>query len=333
MMKKILLITLAISVFIWADFSNQDMKTPYTIQDDTSEVSTGFDNELLPLEQKLIVPEEDVLEDVKHQNPVQNEIPDKPKEDKKAKKSKELEHKYIPVNKSPRITEVKKMTKEESEVEKIRKELNIQGPSAKELKIKKMREDLNIKDPSGKEKKIDRIRDELNIDYRVPKYESSLDKRMNDVKEDLGLEDGLDMDSAISSIKQTLRLEDKPKKDEGFSFTNSLSTFGDTIGMDLGVPSFFGTTKKKKESGVLDSVLSFGILGDIKDTGTSLYKGAKYSGQSAEMMSGMMYNSSKMYNTMFGVFDDSPFNIFEEEEEASLFDVIEHGNTVMDMFN
>jgi hypothetical protein len=36
---------------------------------------------------------------------------------------------------------------------------------------------------------------------------------------------------------------------------------------------------------------------------------------------------------MFGVFDDSPFNVFEEEEEASLFDVFEHGNSVMDMFD
>lgn len=329
-MKKILLITLSLSVFIWADFTNdedrplQDIKTPYTIQDETSETSTAIDSELLPMEQKLLTPEKDVSQDMKQPYSIQDEPVEKPKE---------LEHKYIPVNKSPKITEVKKVTKEESEIEKIRKELNIEGPSAKELKIKKMREELNIKDPSAKEKKIDRLRDELNIDYRVPKYESSLDKRMNDVKEDLGLEDGLDMDSAISSIKRTLRLEDKPKKDEGFSFTNSLSTFGDTIGMDLGIPSFFGSSSKKKESGVLDSVLGFGILGDMRDTGTSLYKGAKYSGQSAEMMSGMMYNSSKMYNTMFGVFDDSPFNIFEEEEEASLFDVIEHGNTVMDMFN
>jgi len=156
---------------------------------------------------------------------------------------------------------------------------------------------------------------------------------MNDVKEKLGLEDGLDMDSALSSIKQTLRLEDKPKKDEGFSFSNSLSSFGDTIGMDLELPSLFGSNSKKKESGMLDSVLGFGMLGDLRDTGTSMYKGAKYTGQSAQFMSGMMYNSSKMYNTMFGVFDDSPFNIFEEEEEASLFDVFEHGNSVMDMFN
>ena len=191
-----------------------------------------------------------------------------------------------------------------------------------------MREELNIQEPSAEVKKLDKIRDELNIDYQVPKYESSFDKRVNDVKEKLGLEDGLDMDSALSSIKQTLRLEDKPKKDEGFSLSNSLSAFGDTIGMDLELPSVFGSSKKKD-----DSFLGSTPLGGIMDTGTKFYQGAKYSGQSAQFMTGMMYNSSKMYNTMFGVFDDSPFNIFEEEEEASLFDVFEHGNSVMDMFD
>ena len=40
-----------------------------------------------------------------------------------------------------------------------------------------------------------------------------------------------------------------------------------------------------------------------------------------------------MYNNMFGMFYDSPLNLFEEEEEASIFDVLEQGNTVMDMFN
>jgi hypothetical protein len=329
-MKKILLITLGLSVFIWADLNNDkdrslhDMKTPYTIQDESSEISSGIDSELLPMEKALIPPEEDAFQEIKNQYRI---------EDKPLNEAKNLDLK--PIKKKQKSPKRNQVTKKESEIERIRRELNIQAPklSAKEKKIKKMREELNIKEPSAEVKKLDKIRDELNIDYQVPKYESSFDKRMNDVKEKLGLEDGLDMDSALSSIKQTLRLEDKPKKDEGFSFSNSLSDFGDTIGMDLEMPSFFGSSSKKKESGMLDSVLGFGILGDMRDTGTSIYKGAKYSGQSAEMMSGMMYNSSKMYNTMFGVFDDSPLNIFEEEEEASLFDVFEHGNTVMDMFN
>ncbi|MBT8348228.1 MAG: hypothetical protein HKP62_02120 [Sulfurovum sp.] len=318
-MKKILLITLGLSVFIWAD-----MKTPYTIQDESSDMSSGIDSELLPMEKALTAPQEDALQEIKDHYRIQDEPLEKPKN---------LEQKHIEKMKAP--SKSTKAIDQENEIDRIRRELNIQAPklSKREIKVKKMREEFNIQEPSAKVKKLDKIRDELNIDYQVPKYESSFDKRMNDVKEKLGFEDGLDIDSALSSIKQTLHLEDKPKKDEGFSLTNSLSSFGDTIGMDLEIPSFFGSSSKKKESGVLDSVLGFGMLGDIKDTGTSLYQGAKYSGQSAEMMSGMMYNSSKMYNTMFGVFDDSPFNVFEEEEEASLFDVFEHGNSVMDMFD
>ncbi len=313
-MKKILLITLGLSVFIWAD-----MKTPYTIQDETSDVSTGLDSELLPMEKALTAPEEDGFQEIKNQYRIEDEPLVKPKN---------LDPKSIEKKKqSPKSN---KATNQESEIERIRRELNIQAPklSAKEKKVKKMREELNIQEPSAEVKKLDKIRDELNIDYQVPKYESSLDKRMNEAKEKLGLEDGLDMDSALSSIKQTLRLEDKPKKDEGFSLSNSLSTFGDTIGMDLELPSLFGSTEKKD-----DSFLASTPLGTIMDTSTKFYQGAKYSGQSAQFMSGMMYNSSKMYNTMFGVFDDSPFNVFEEEEEASLFDVFEHGNSVMDMFD
>ncbi len=324
-MNKILLITLGLSVFIWADLNNNeerslhDMKTPYTIQDESSEISSGIDSELLPMEQALIPPEEDAFQEIKNQYRI---------EDKPLHEAKSLELKPVEKKKQP-PKQVQAINKE-TEIERIRRELNIHPPklSPREMKLKKVKEELNIKEPSAEVKKLDKIRDELNIDYRVPKYESSFDKRVNDVKEKLGLEDGLDVDSALSSIKQTLRLEEKPKEDEGFSFSNSLSTFGDTIGMDLELPSLFGATEKKD-----DSFLASTPLGGIMDTGTQFYQGAKYSGQSAEMMSGMMYNSSKMYNTMFGVFDDSPFNIFEEEEEASLFDVFEHGNSVMDMFN
>ena len=323
-MKKILLITLGLSLCIWADLdtygdrASEDMKTPYTIQDESPEISSGLDSELLPIEKALMAPKEDILQKI---------------EDKVEKKPENVDPKRLEKKKkSPQSNQV---THQESEIERIRRELNIQAPklSAREKKLKKIKEELHIKEASTEVKKLDKIRDELNIDYQVPKYESSLDKRMNDVKEKLGLEDGLNIDSALSSIKQTLRLEDKSNKDEGFSFSNSLSSFGDNIGMDLEIPSFFGSSSKKKESGMLDSVLGFGMLGDLRDTGTSMYKGAKYTGQSAQFMSGMMYNSSKMYNTMFGVFDDSPFNIFEEEEEASLFDVFEHGNSVMDMFD
>lgn len=324
-MKKILLITLGLSVCIWADLNKyedsalEDMKTPYTIQEESSDSSSVIDSELLPIEKALTAPEEDISQEMTNPHRI---------EDKALKKPRILDPKHSEKKKeSPKSHQV---THQESEIEKIRRELNIQEPklSARGKKLKKIKEELKIKEPSAAVKKLDKIRDELNIDYQVPKYESSLDKRMNDVKEKLGLEDGLDMDSALSSIKQTLRLEDKPKKDEGFSFNNSLRSFGNTIGMDLELPSLFGATEKKD-----DSFLAATPLGTIMDTSTKFYQGAKYSGQSAQFMSGMMYNSSKMYNTMFGVFDDSPFNIFEEEEEASLFDVFEHGNSVMDMFD
>ena len=324
-MKKILLITLGLSVFIWADLNNdkdrslQDMKTPYTIQDESSEISTGIDSELLPMEKALTAPEEDAFEEIKKHYRIEVEP---------LESSKSLDLKQV--QKKKQSSHSNKATDQERKIERIRRELNIQEPklSAKEKKIKKMRQELGIKEPSAEEKKLDKIRDELNIDYRVPKYESSFDKRVNEVKEKLGLEDGLDMDSALSSIKRTLHLEDEEEEDEGFSFSNTLSSFGDTIGMDLELPSVFGFNEKKD-----DSFLGSTPFGGMMDTGTKFYQGAKYSGQSAQFMSGMMYNSSKMYNTMFGVFDDSPFNIFEEEEEASLFDVFEHGNSVMDMFD
>ncbi len=221
------------------------------------------------------------------------------------------------------------------EIEKIRKELHIDEPSAKEKKIAEIRQELHIDEPGEQQKELDSIRDELNINYVPPKNESSLDKRIAEVKEGLGLDETLDVhesfNDAFSSVKKTLTGEkEKPKED--FTFAGKLSDFQKTLGLDAdeswGMPSIFGV-KKKKENSLLDT----GILGDIKDTGTSFYKGAKYSGQSAQLMSGMMYNSSKMYNTMFGVFDDSPLNFFEEEEETSVFDVFEHGNTVMEMFD
>jgi len=244
-MKKILLITLGLSVFIWADLNtNEDrslhnIKTPYTIQDEFPERSTAIDSELLPIEKKLITPQEDILQDA----PLEQ--------------ARKLENEYVSVKNTPKIKDVKKVTKEDLEIEKIRRELNIKGPSAKEIKLKKIREELNIKEPSAKVKKIDKIREELNIDYKVPKYESSLDRRMNDVKEKLGLEDGLDIDNALSSIKRTLHLEEEKKEDEGFSFNKSLRTFGNTVGMDLELPSVFGFNEKKD-----DTFLGSTFLGD-----------------------------------------------------------------------
>ncbi|MEY3089792.1 MAG: hypothetical protein RL113_108 [Pseudomonadota bacterium] len=191
-----------------------------------------------------------------------------------------------------------------------------------EQKIQKIRESLHIAEPSAREKKIDAIRKELHIDYQVPKSESRLDKGVANIKEKF---EAIDLQSSISKVKDMVGLGEEKKKEEGFSISDSLQS----IGLDIELPSLWGSKPKKKDH----SLFGIGFLGDIKDTGTSFYKGAKYSGQSAEMMSGMVYKSSKMYNTIFGMFDDSPLNIFEEEEEPSLFDVFEHGNSILDMFD
>jgi len=335
-MLKTLLVTLIPTLFIWAD-----VKTPYTMQDENTQIATGVDselfshettqvpvdqsdNELMPMEHIFDMPSEDPTEEIKKANKL---------EEKKQAIPKKVGGKPLKDKKSASKASNTQKSEKELEIERIRKELDIQGPTPRELKLKKIKEELDIKEPTATSLRIDSVREELNIGYKVPKNETTFDRRVDDIKEGI---DAISVDNALSGIKSTLGMKSK-KKDTGFFLTDTLSTFGDTIGMDIGIPGMpdflgFGGSKKK-ESGMLDSVMGFGFLGDIKDTGTSMYQGAKYSGQSAEMMSGMMYNSSKMYNNMFGMFDDSPFNVFEEEEEASMFDVFEHGNSVMDMFD
>jgi hypothetical protein len=348
-MKKIFLIALIPTLFVRADISReeagalQDIKTPYIIQDETTQQSIeeegdlfpneisqvpvdNTDKELVPMEEIFDAPDEDVKEEIK--KPLKSVV-------QKPKTPKIIQTEYLqntkPIKDTKSVHKKLKKSQRELEIERIRKELDFKGPTPRELKLKRIKEELDIKEPSARTLRIDGIREELKIGYRKPKHESRLDRRVEDVKE---FTDSLSVDNALSSIKSTLGMKSK-KKDTGFFLTDSLSAFGDTIGMDIGMPDFlgFGGGKKKKSSGMFDSIMGFGYLGDIKDSATSMYKGAKYSGQSAELMSGMMYNSSKMYNNMFGMFDDSPFNIFEEEEEASMFDIFEHGNSVMDMFN
>lgn len=198
-----------------------------------------------------------------------------------------------------------------------------------EDKLEKIRRELGIPELKGDAKKLDAIRRELNIDYETPKRESLLDKSVKDVQEALHMDGEIEgeysFSNSVRQLKKTLSLD-------GDS-TFALPSMGLS---DFGLPSLFGEKKKKKKKkGIfgLGSLGNIGIIGDVTDTGQSLYKGMKYSGQSAEMMSGMMYNGSKMYNTMFGMFDDSPLNIFEdEEEEASMFNFMEGGNSIMRMF-
>jgi len=159
--------------------------------------------------------------------------------------------------------------------------------------------------------------------------------------------------SFLQSAKETLGLEKKEAKEEDALTTMTVGTqkilgieqeedkttieeamdgIKDSLGIEegenWGMPSVFGINKKKEHS-----VFGSTLLGDMKDMGSGYYKGFKYSGQSAEFMSGMVYYNSKLYNNMFDVVDEMPFNVFEEEEETSIFDIFEEGNSVLDMLD
>ena len=293
-MYKIFLLTIGISTFLLAEYMS---------------------------ESDLLIQQN--LEDIKNKYHIQEETPPEAvKIEKEMPKTKE----ELP---SP-VESV--LTREEPDkiddiISSVKEALPIaKEPSAAENedKLEKIRRELGIKELTGKEKELDAIRHELDINYEVPRNESSLDKRVSSIK------DALHMDGEIEGE---------------YSFSNTVRDLKKTLQLDgdssWGMPSFglsslFGEEKKKKKDKGLFGIDIPGIsilgLGGVKDTGQSIYKGMKYSGESAEMMSGMMYNSSKMYNTMFGLFDDSPFNIFEEEEEDSVFEFIQGGNSIMRMF-
>ena len=207
--------------------------------------------------------------------------------------------------------------------------------STKDLELKKIKDEMGIKEPGKRERRLDNIRNELNIDYEVPEREGVYDS----VKDTLDVGDSVD--DTLDSVKDTFSMgkkKKKKKKNDDFSFNETLSDFYDTVGLDegesWGLPSVLGFNEKKKARTFWGSkTLGATFLGDVKDSGSMFYSGMKNSGQSAEMMSGMMYNSSRMYNNMFGMFDGSPLNIFEDEKETSIFDFVEGGNSMMKMFN
>ena len=203
-----------------------------------------------------------------------------------------------------------------------------------ELKAADIRKELNFHTPTAKERKLEQIRHELKLDFDTSSKEALLETNKPDTVESLVVSKSSTMtdklSSGLSSISKTLGIDDD---DDTYSFSGSLGDFYNAVGLDegesWGMPSMFGFNEKKKKS----SLFGFEFLGGLKDTGNTIHKGMKYSGQSAEFTSGMMYKSSKMYNTMFGIYEDSPFNVFEEEEETSIFDVFEGGNKVLDIFD
>jgi len=214
---------------------------------------------------------------------------------------------------------------------------DISAQEAAELEIRAadIRKQLGIHTPTPKEKKLERIRHELKLDFDTSSKEALLESNRPKTVESLTASKSRSMtdkiSSGLSSITKTLGLEDDDNDD--YSFSNTLNDFYDTVGLDegesWGMPSVFGFNEKKKKS----RLFGLEFLGGIKDTGNTIHKGLKYSGTSAEFTSGMMYKSSKVYNTMFGMYEESPFNIFEEEDEKSIFDVFEGGNSVLDMFD
>jgi len=214
---------------------------------------------------------------------------------------------------------------------------DISAQEAAELEIRaaEIRKELGIHTPTPKEKKLERIRHELKLDFDTSSKEALLESNTPKTVESLSASKSSSMtdkiSSGLSSITKTLGLEEDD--DDDYSFSNTLNDFYDTVGLDegesWGMPSVFGFNEKKKKS----TLFGLEFLGGIKDTGNTIHKGLKYSGTSAEFTSGMMYKSSKVYNTMFGMYEESPFNIFEEEDEKSIFDVFEGGNKVLDIFD
>jgi len=181
-------------------------------------------------------------------------------------------------------------------------------------------------------------------------------------KDDSLLDSMMDLDGMVDSVKDTIGLKkDKPKKkrsmigktvtamkevvglenveeDNSYFEEGIMADMADMIDLEkgetLGLPSVFGLNKKKKKKVFGSTILGDTILGDAKETSTTFYRGFKTSGESAEFMSGVMYKSSKMYNEMFDMFDDSPMNIFDDkdEREPSVFDMFDKGNDVLDIF-
>jgi len=217
----------------------------------------------------------------------------------------------------------------------ISADISAQEAAELELRAAEIRKELNIHTPTAEERRLQRIRAELNLDFDTSSKDALLGNNQAETVQSLAVSSKNEsitdsISSGLSSITKTLGMEEE--EEDEYSFSSTLNDFYDTVGLDegesWGMPSVFGFNEKKTEP-----LFGIGIFGDIEDVGTTMYKGMKYSGQSAEFTSGMMYKSSKIYNTMFGVFDDSPLNVFEEEDETSIFDVFEGGNSMLDMFD
>jgi hypothetical protein len=188
---------------------------------------------------------------------------------------------------------------------------------------------------------VNSVKDSVGMKKEKVKESSMIDDMIDSAKETIGIKEEKSkksslLDDTLTAMKEVTGMESK-KKDKSYFDDGIMADMADMInlekGENLGLPSVFGLNKKKEKKVFGSTVLGETILGDVKETGTTFYKGFKTTGESTELMSGMMYKSSKVYNEMFHIFDDSPFNIFEDEDENSILDVFEKGNDVLDVFD
>ena len=191
---------------------------------------------------------------------------------------------------------------------------------------------------------VDSVKKGVGVKKEKVEESSMIDDVVSGVKSTIGIKDDKPKKSssiignAVTAMKEVTGLE-KVKQDNSFFDGGIMGDMADMISLEkgesYGLPSVFGLNKKKEKKVFGSTILGDTVLGDVKDTGTTFYRGFKNTGESTEFMSGVMYKSSKIYNGMFEMFDDSPFNIFDDkdEREPSIFDAFDKGNDVLDIFN
>ena len=238
----------------------------------------------------------------------QPDITDEKLSDKDAKKLKKIQMelglikpKKIDIVDSIYSVDIKEPKPKEIEVEK-------QKTLSDSERLAKIKAELGIKELTPKEQKLADIKRELNIGYELPQKDNSFNNIFKEIKKEIDIDkikeslslDGDIGDISLDSIKTSLEIEE---------------------GEYFGLPSIFGLNKKI----VPDTILGSTILANLKDTGDNIYKGFRYSGSSAETLTGLMYYNSKAYNSMFSIFDDSSLDIFggEDKKEKSIFDIFD----------
>ena len=207
------------------------------------------------------------------------------------------------------------------------------------------REDDNHKNNSLLDGMLDSVKDTIKGESKNASHDDSmLDGLLKSAKKTIGIKEEKKknkssfLNDTVTAMEEVAGLK-KIKQDNSLFDGGIMGDMADMIDLEKGetwgLPSVFGLNKKKQKKVFGSTILGDTLLGDVKDTGTTFYRGFKNTGESTEFMSGVMYKSSKIYNGMFEVFDDSPFNIFDDkdEREPSIFDVFDKGNDVLDIFD